>query len=203
MEITTVYQKERQEFGRATYHFASTDVTLLDEFLPDPDLKQSHIERSPMILDLQAIPDMSEVYVNTETVTYKAQGMLHLEGGWPKDVDPTEKDQTQRYKKKVEKDDEYVKQVKALGDAVEGDIKQNYAIDIYQEYFAGEYADHSSEPPSAKTLSVFKDPSDINAQSPTSRGTQMVARSSPWPLPFCSSRTRASIRRPISLTFGM
>ena len=66
-----------------------------------------------------------------------------------------------RYKKKVEKDEEYIKQIKALGDAVEGDIKQNYAIDIYQEYFAGEYADHSSEPPSAKTLSVFKDPSDI------------------------------------------
>jgi hypothetical protein len=30
-----------------------------------------------------------------------------------------------------------------------------------QEYFAGEYADHSSEAPSAKTLSVFKDPSEI------------------------------------------
>lgn len=25
-------------------------------------------------------------------------------------------------------------------------------------YFTGEHADHSSEPPSAKTLSVFKDP---------------------------------------------
>ena len=66
-----------------------------------------------------------------------------------------------RFKKKVEKDDEYVRQVKALGDAVEGDIKLNYAIDIYQEYFSGEYADHSSEPPSAKTLSVFKDPENV------------------------------------------
>ena len=51
--------------------------------------------------------------------------------------------------------------VKAMPGTIEGDIKQNYAIDIYQEYFAGEYADHSSEPPSAKTLSVFKDPSEI------------------------------------------
>ena len=56
----------------------------------------------------------------------------------------------------MEKDDEYIKQVKSLGDAVEQSIMQNYAIDIYQEYFSGEYADHSSEPPSAKTLSVFK-----------------------------------------------
>ena len=44
---------------------------------------------------------------------------------------------------------------------VEGDIKQNYAVDIYQEYFSGEYVDHSSEAPSAKTLSVFKDPSEV------------------------------------------
>ena len=99
--------------------------------------------------------------VNTESFKYIPLGMCHMEGGWPKDIDPTEKDQTTRYRKKVEKDEEYIRQVKALGDAVEGDIKMNYAIDIYQEYFKGEYADHSSEPPSAKTLSVFKDPDPI------------------------------------------
>ena len=38
---------------------------------------------------------------------------------------------------------------------------QNYAVDIYQEYFSGEYVDHSSEAPSAKTLSVLKDPSEV------------------------------------------
>ena len=37
-----------------------------------------------------------------------------------------------RYKKKVEKDEEYIKQVKALTSAIESDIKQNYSIDIYQ-----------------------------------------------------------------------
>lgn len=161
MEITTVYQKERHEFGRDTHTFAPSDVFILDEFLPDSDLRSQHIERSPTILDIQAIPEMSETYVNTNTFVYVGQGMCHMEGGWPKDVDPTEKDQTQRYRKKVEKDEEYIRQVKSLGDMVEGDIKQNYAIDIYEEYFAGEYADHSSEPPSAKTLSVFKDPSEV------------------------------------------
>jgi len=161
MEITTVYQKERHDFGRSVIHLAKTNIDIVDEFLQEKDLMGEHVERSPTILDIQAIPEMSEMYVNTETVTYRAQGMCHLEGGWPKDVDSTEKDQTTRYRKKAEKDDEYIKQIKALGDACEGDIKQNYAIDIYQEYFAGEYADHSSEPPSAKTLSVFKDPSEI------------------------------------------
>ena len=37
-----------------------------------------------------------------------------------------------RYKKKVEKDEDYIRQVKSLGDAVESSIMQNYAIDIYQ-----------------------------------------------------------------------
>merc|ERR1719313_1911402 len=87
--------------------------------------------------------------------------MLHTEGGWPKDIDPTEKEQTTRYRKKIEKDEEYIRQIKALGEGVEHSIMQNNAIDIYQEYFAGEYADHASEPPSAKTLSVFKDPNEV------------------------------------------
>ena len=66
-----------------------------------------------------------------------------------------------RYRKKIEKDEEYIRQVQSLGDTVEQSIMQNYAIDIYQEYFSGEYVDHSSEPPSAKTLSVFKDPNEV------------------------------------------
>lgn len=64
--------------------------------------------------------------VNTERFNYIPLGMLHTEGGWPKEIDATEKEQTARFKKKVEKDDEYIRQVRALGEAVEGDIKQNY-----------------------------------------------------------------------------
>ena len=66
-----------------------------------------------------------------------------------------------RYKKKVEKEDDYIRQIKGLANAIETDIKQNYSIDIYQEYYEGETTeDYSSEPPSAKTLAVFRDPSE-------------------------------------------
>mmetsp|Transcript_27229 Transcript_27229/g.69188 ORF Transcript_27229/g.69188 Transcript_27229/m.69188 type:complete len:565 (-) Transcript_27229:474-2168(-) len=161
MEITTAYQKERKEFGRPVVTFAPSEVFLLEEVDHSDELFRSHIERNPTVLEVNAKPNMSLQEVNTESFKYIALGMAHLEGGWPKDIDPTENEQKVRYKKKVEKDDDYIRQVKALGDAVESDIKMNYAIDIYQEYFAGEYADHSSEPPSAKTLSVFKDPEMI------------------------------------------
>mmetsp|Transcript_49227 Transcript_49227/g.110719 ORF Transcript_49227/g.110719 Transcript_49227/m.110719 type:complete len:570 (-) Transcript_49227:356-2065(-) len=161
MEITTVYQKVRNEFGRPVNTFMPSESQLLDEFLPEKELLGSYIERNPSVLDVQAMPEMSEHEVNTERFSYLSIGMFHQEGGWPKDVDATEKEQTLRYIKRVVKDEDYVRQINNLGDAVESSIMQNYAIDIYQEYFSGEYADHSSEPPSAKTLSVFKDPNEI------------------------------------------
>jgi len=161
MEITTVYQKERSLFGRPTQAFQNTDAFLLDEFAPDPDIKSQHIERNPSVMDVQAKPEMSEHHINTERFSYCDMTMFHSEGGWPKDVDPTEKDQTLRFRKKVEKDEDYIKQVKSMCDLVEVDLKLNSAIDIYQEYFMGEFVDHSSEPPSAKTLSVFKDPEEV------------------------------------------
>ena len=161
MEITSLYQKTRREFGRAVNTFSTTEPESLGSWPSDWQIKANYVERDPAILELQAVPEMSEHEVNTESFAYVTHGMLHTEGGWPKDIDCAEKEQTTRYRKKVEKDEEYIRQVKALGEGVEHSIMQNSAIDIYQEYFAGEYADHSSEPPSAKTLSVFKDPAEV------------------------------------------
>lgn len=42
-----------------------------------------------------------------------------------------------RYRKKIEKDEDYIRTVVQLGAAVEGLVKQNNALDIYEEYFAG------------------------------------------------------------------
>ena len=42
---------------------------------------------------------------------------------------------TSRFRKKVEKDENYVKTIHLLGERVEQIIRQNNAIDIYEEYF--------------------------------------------------------------------
>ena len=39
--------------------------------------------------------------VNTDAVVLVNKGMWHIEGGWPKDVDCTEVEQTTRYIRKV------------------------------------------------------------------------------------------------------
>lgn len=60
MEITTVYQKVRSDFGRPVNGFVSTDAALIDEFPPERELYSTYIERNPSLLDVQAIPEMSE-----------------------------------------------------------------------------------------------------------------------------------------------
>lgn len=38
-----------------------------------------------------------------------------MEGGWPKDINPTEMEQTIRFRKKVEKEDHYIHAIHHLG----------------------------------------------------------------------------------------
>ena len=54
--------------------------------------------------------------MNTESRSFSNQGIKHTEGGWPKDVDPSDAEHTIRYRKKVEKDEEYLRQVAGLGE---------------------------------------------------------------------------------------
>lgn len=98
---------------------------------------------------------------NTDRVLYKSQGVKHTEGGWPENVDGTEVEQVERYLKKANKDAKIRSAVQSLGFIVETCVKQNNTIDIYEDYFAGQTVDHSSEPPSAKGLAVFRDPSPV------------------------------------------
>lgn len=53
--------------------------------------------------------------VNTERFETESRGMNHTEGGWPKDINPAEVEQTIRFRKKVEKDEGYVNVVMRLG----------------------------------------------------------------------------------------
>ena len=66
-----------------------------------------------------------------------------------------------RYRKKVMKDEDFRQSVKALGGVVEKAAMQNNTVNIYEEYFDGTWIDHSSEPPSAKGLAVFRDPCEV------------------------------------------
>ncbi|XP_041867914.1 dynein intermediate chain 2, axonemal isoform X2 [Melanotaenia boesemani] len=100
--------------------------------------------------------------VNTKRFESNSCGINHVEGGWPKDINPDEMEQTIRFRKKVEKDEGYLNSIMQLGSVMEHCIKQNNAIDIYQQYFDDEEeVEESQETPSAKTINVFRDPNEL------------------------------------------
>lgn len=53
--------------------------------------------------------------LNTERFETENRGINHVEGGWPKDINPAEVEQTIRYRKKVEKDENYINIIQQLG----------------------------------------------------------------------------------------
>jgi dynein intermediate chain 2 len=156
MEVAYIYTKKRREFGKHP-KFSAVPAEVLESIQSTDNLQQYYIMRNPSIANFDTAPHMSEHEANTERLVTKTTSMRHVEGGWPKDVDFTEQSDTSRFRKKAEKDEDYKSAVKALGPIVSRCMKQVNTIDIYEEYFDGDHVDHSSEPPSAKGLAVFRD----------------------------------------------
>ncbi|GAB5581266.1 dynein axonemal intermediate chain 2 isoform X1 [Prionailurus iriomotensis] len=156
MEIVYVYVKKRSEFGKQC-NFSDRQAELNINIPPNPELAEQFVERNPVDTGIQCSASMSEHEVNTERFEMESRGINHVEGGWPKDVNPLELEQTIRFRKKVEKDESYINAITQLGSIMEHCIKQNNAIDIYQEYFDDEDAvEVTDEAPSAKTINVLR-----------------------------------------------
>jgi len=164
MEVAYLYTKVRTEFGKHC-QFKDEPATLLECIPENDEHQQNYITKNPSTTDVDTSPHMSEHEANTERLITKSSSMRHHEGGWPKDVDPAEQSDVNRFRKKAEKDDEYKNALKDLGPIIGRCMRQNNTIDIYEEYFEGIVDDHSSEPPSAKGLAVFRDPNSIQKQS--------------------------------------
>ncbi|XP_033755651.1 dynein intermediate chain 3, ciliary-like [Pecten maximus] len=160
MEIVYVYTKKRSEFGRQC-NFSDRPAELHVDIIPDATQADNFIERNPVDNGLQHVQEMSEHEVNTERFETSTRGVNHTEGGWPKDVNSQEVEQVTRYRKKVEKDEMYINTIQQLATVMEHCIKQNNAIDIYEEYFDDIEIDAVDEVPSAKTINVFRDPNEI------------------------------------------
>ncbi len=129
--------------------------------LPTTKHDNLYVMRNPTVSEFATTPHMSETEVNTERVTMKSTSMRHSEGGWPKDVDITELGDVARFRKRVEKDQDYQSAMKVLGPRVGRCMRQNNTINVYEDYFSGEEAVHRSEPPFAKGTAVYRDPSAI------------------------------------------
>ncbi|XP_032562948.1 dynein intermediate chain 2, axonemal isoform X2 [Chiroxiphia lanceolata] len=155
MEIKFEYTRKRSDFGRPC-NFSDLPAEVTVDIPPDPSLAEDFIPQDPVDFALQHAPVMALHEVNTERVQATSRGVNHVEGGWPKHVDPKNTELTSRYREEVERDEIYTRVIQHLGTLMEHCIRQNNAIDIYEEYFADDEEEEGFEdPPSAKTISAF------------------------------------------------
>mmetsp|Transcript_51698 Transcript_51698/g.59382 ORF Transcript_51698/g.59382 Transcript_51698/m.59382 type:complete len:692 (+) Transcript_51698:39-2114(+) len=159
------YQKKRKEFGKDP-KFSNSETKMLGLMGGAEEQRDGYIERNPNFAVLDNIAEMSENSVNTERVRTADKVMNHKEGGWPKEIDATENDQTTKWRKKIDRDTKFTSAVQELCTKVDAVIQQNNQIDLFEEYFYEEEPEHFVESLSAKTLMLFKDHKDSNSTGP-------------------------------------
>lgn len=156
MDLSYEYTKKRMEFGRHP-KFEDAPVEDICE-LKSEQASEKMIPRTLTTTEFNCIPSVSEHWVNTERFIQDDKGMMHQEGGWPKEVNTTEFSEMQRHVRKIETDSQYAEEMYDLAKRAEACVMQNNSIDVYEDYFLGIEEDHTGEPPSAKTQTIFRDP---------------------------------------------
>ncbi|XP_069701576.1 dynein intermediate chain 3, ciliary [Periplaneta americana] len=160
MDIQYVYTKKRSEFGRQCL-FADDGPKTMDNVLPNKEFFNEYIYKNPVNRSTQCSSILAEHELNTIRAQYDQHGMNHTEGGWPREVNPADEEQTLRFRKKIEKDEMYIHTILQLTHAMEHCILQNNAVNIYEEYFEGVEPTALMERCSARTVNVYRDPNTI------------------------------------------
>ncbi|CAF1124194.1 unnamed protein product [Adineta steineri] len=157
MDIYRVYTKKRSEFGRPLY-FTDRPTEIIADIRPNIRLSRNYNVSKSVQCGVQNVQKFAEHWVNTIPFETEHQGINHVKGGWPKDIDPINVDQTARFLKRIEKDENYISTILSLGKLVEHTIKQNNTINIYEDYFTNVESNVVEEMPYVRTLNTFRDP---------------------------------------------
>lgn len=157
--ISYDYSKPRKEFGiRPAFDDAPAKHMKIKRNEED---SEQWTERIVTTVELDCIPRMAIHEANTERFVQQQAGVSHTEGSWPAEVKTTEFVDRQRMLRRIKNEGGYQKAVVDLVDVAEMAIQQNNTIDLFEEYFQEVEEEYASEPPSCRTLAVFKDPNDI------------------------------------------
>ncbi|XP_013190497.2 dynein intermediate chain 3, ciliary [Amyelois transitella] len=161
-ELVYEYKKRRKEFGKQLL-LEDHGPEILATIPCNPALYKDYILRNPVHVGIQNTGTMSEHWVNSERAEYTCSGINHVEGGWPKDINMSDPEAMQRYRRKIEKDDAYIHAIMHLGHSMEHNILQNNAVDMYQIYYSELPTIPPVERSSCHTVNVYREP---NARRP-------------------------------------
>lgn len=133
VEESFCYVRERREFGRQCFFVDESRITI--DMRPDPELMRNFIPRDPVDKTVQKSSQMAFSDANTEEIPIATSGINHYEGGWPKDVNPLDEEQTYRFRKRIERDESYVSELNELLGPMKHYLNQNNVGNIYENFF--------------------------------------------------------------------
>jgi dynein intermediate chain 2 len=123
-----IYQRERREFGKQCVF--SDKKYLMCSIPSNHDEFRDFILKDPVERGTQLGKQYALSEVNTERTDFEHKAINHTEGGWPKDINPLDIEQTTRYKRKLEKDDLYITQVLRLSEVRFSSCKSHTKLTI-------------------------------------------------------------------------
>ncbi|XP_028026700.1 dynein intermediate chain 3, ciliary-like [Bombyx mandarina] len=167
MDISYQYSKKRCRFGGQP-QFCEQGPEMCDSITTNVVEHKNFILRNPVHQPTQHTPFYSENNANTIRSDYSSSGANHAEGGWPKDVSVIDPEATQRYRRKVEKDDNYINCVMSTAPEMDHYVLQNNAIDMYRTYYAEMPSMPELERISCRTVNVYRDGDGTEATRPVS-----------------------------------
>lgn len=129
-----IYSRERRRFGRQC-RFQDRNELMVSVH-PSGRQRLKYIMANPSEKSTQLSRQMALTIMETENVTLDQHGMYHYEGGWPKEVNFNDEEQTQRHRKKVEREDSWGEQVLSMIRTTMSVAEQNNTLNIYQNFFA-------------------------------------------------------------------
>lgn len=132
--ITYSYIKKRRDFG-AQPMYCEVPSHMVDSIEPNLALQKLYGLRNPVHELSQATLMQSECYINTPGKIFKDALVDHSEGGWPKEVNCQDEEHTARFRRRVERDDNYIDAILNLYPSFAHFISQNNGIDFYEMYY--------------------------------------------------------------------
>lgn len=159
--LACIHKKNRKQPPKPQEKRKPPEFTEDDEVIytepTDTDLLEEFILRNPVHRESKSTIQMAMSGVNTSRIYRLNRGMMHKEGGWPKDVAPTNPESVMRFKKKIEKSECYRNEVVDKAYDIEPCLVQNNTMNIYEHYFENLEPPPVFETPEHKTINVYRD----------------------------------------------
>ncbi|XP_015124160.2 dynein intermediate chain 3, ciliary-like, partial [Diachasma alloeum] len=157
MEIEYVYVKSRSLFGKQCI-FDDSGITVEENMVSDPEMMDRYTHKHPLHTATQNTRQFAVHEVQTMSTPIKDSGMHHTEGGWPKEINMRDEEAVARFRRRVEKSDNWPPRMRNLMTIAEKNVLQNSTINIYQQYFDDMVPTELVLPLGVRTVNVYEDP---------------------------------------------